>query len=85
MADSNYIELRRLTEKMRQYQRDFFRFKSKESQARAMQYEEKVDKLLYAMKQLDALKESNAGQQLSLLGDDQAVTQAVRQSTGGVL
>ncbi len=85
MADSNYIELRRLAKKVRQYQREFFRFKSKESQARAMQYEEKLDKLLYAMDQLDALKESTAGKQLSLLGDDQAVTQAMRQGTGGVL
>lgn len=85
MSDSNYKELRRLTEKMLQYDNDYFRTKSKESHARWLQYKQKVQELLWAMKQLDALKESSAGKQLSLLGDDQAVTKAVRQGTGGVL
>jgi hypothetical protein len=84
MSDSNHKELRRLVEKMRQYQREFFRWKSKEAQARAIQYEKKVDELLWAMKELDSKQAANAGQQLSLLGDD-GLTHAVRNGGGGVL
>jgi hypothetical protein len=84
MNDSNHRELRRLVEKMRHYQREYFRWKSKEAQARAIQYEKKVDELLWAMKDLDSKQATNAGQQLSLLGDDE-ITQAVRNGGGGVL
>lgn len=70
---------------MRHYQREYFRWNSKEAKARAIDYEKRVDELLYAMKQFDAMQPTNAGKQLSLLGDDNAVTTAVRNGSGGVL
>lgn len=85
MSDSNYKELRRLGKKMRQYQRERDRWTSKESKARAYDYEKRFDELLFAMDQLDAMQAANEGKQLSLLGDDDAVTTAVRNGSGGVL
>jgi len=51
--DANHKELIRLAIKLRKYQRQFFQEKSKESLARSLQYEKRIDQLLFAMSKLN--------------------------------
>jgi hypothetical protein len=81
--DNQAGRIRGVLVKMRRYQRDYFRFKGKDARDKAQNYEREVDSLIFEFQQQQ--QAVPVGQQLSLLGNDQAITQALREGTGGVL